>query len=642
MRQIGWQQVFNVGELGPDMWSRSDMAQHSRGCVLGWNMIGRVAGPIGRRNGTWLCGLPKASDQPCRLIAFRRSASDAVVLELGHFYMRVWTVNGAPVLKDGAPYEVVTPIGQPQLAGLRWKQVGDVIYITHRDNLRTFTLTRRSNTDWTFTPTLFSDGPWLPENADAGHTMTVSGVTMTSSRPFFEAGHAGATFRLRANDGNPGLLSWEPEEENIPEGAQRLSNGRVYSRSGGANKAGNTPPVHESGEVSDGSAIWRHLHDGAGVVRIIDVLSPTSATVNLVSTMPDGIGAGTAYWSEGAYSDARGWPSTPPAVREERLVVGGSRRDPDVLDFTRTAGFSPTQLDFRPGLATGRVVDDDAVRRFVGEERNRLVWVAGATYLVAATTEGEYLISGATLDDPITPSGCVARPLSDYGAADVMPALAQGGILFAAAGAQNLCFVTVAPDQTTDDADLSIGAEHIVRRGLAELTWMRQPFNLLWMQLGDGGQASLTWHMKQQVKGWNRHGLAAPRVPSAEEPLGGGLALESSCVVPGPHGRPRLFMAVRRTRGEADQRMILRMADPEDRLFLDAAEAYVGTAVGAVSGLDHLKGAAVTMMAATEAAASDAPGVGWGEYRGRDVDDSGSAALLSLIHILTLPTSDLV
>ena len=215
MRQIGWQQVFNVGELGPDMWSRSDMAQHSRGCVLGWNMIGRVAGPIGRRNGTWLCGLPKASDQPCRLIAFRRSASDAVVLELGHFYMRVWTVNGAPVLKDGAPYEVVTPIGQPQLAGLRWKQVGDVIYITHRDNLRTFTLTRRSNTDWTFTPTLFSDGPWLPENADAGHTMTVSGVTMTSSRPFFEAGHAGATFRLRANDGNPGLLSWEPEEENL-------------------------------------------------------------------------------------------------------------------------------------------------------------------------------------------------------------------------------------------------------------------------------------------------------------------------------------------------------------------------------------------------------------------------------------------
>ena len=123
--------------------------------------------------------------------------------------------------------------------------------------------------------------------------------------------------------------------------------------------------------------------------------------------------------------------------------------------------------------------------------------------------------------------------------------------------------MTVAPDQTTDDADLSIGAEHIVRRGLAELTWMRQPFNLLWMQLGDGGQASLTWHMKQQVKGWNRHGLAAPRVPSAEEPLGGGLALESSCVVPGPHGRPRLFMAVRRTRGEADQRMILRMADPE-------------------------------------------------------------------------------
>ena len=627
MRQSGFQQQFNVGELGPDLWSRSDLAQHSRGCLLGWNMIGRVAGPSGRRRGTWLAGLPKAADKPCVLAPFRRSSADALVLEFGDLYMRVWTVNGAPVMSGGAPYEKVSPYAQSQLSGIRFKQIGDVVYLTHRDNLRMYTLTRNGTTDWTFTPTLMIDGPWLPENGDETHLLSVSGGTLTSTKPMFEAGHAGATFRLRPTDGNPGLLSWEPGEENVALGAQRLSNGRVYQHSGGENKTGNTPPLQESGAVSDGAAIWTCLNDGAGVVRIIAVTSPTTATVNLINTMPDGVESGTRFWSECVYSDARGWPSAPAAVREERLALAASRRDPDAIDFTRTAGFTPGGLDFKPGLGTGRVVDDDAVRRFVGEERNRLVWVAGATFLMAATTEGEFLVSGATVDDPISPSGCVARPISDYGAADVMPVLAQRMLAYVAAGGETLRFVGLAPDQSLSEGDLSVGAEHICGRGLAELAWMKQPDNLLWVRLADGGQASMTWHLEQGVRGWNRHGLAAMKPPTVEQPLGGGFALESSCVVPGVNGRPRLFMAVHRVKDGADQRLILRMADPEDRLFLDAAETYVGAATGAVVGLDHLKGEAVTMMAATEADATTTPGRGWGEYRDRAVDAAGAAAL---------------
>lgn len=627
MRQQGFTNALNVGELGPDAWSRSDLAQHSRGCVLGFNMIGRVAGPAGRRPGTWFCGLTKFQDRPGRLIPFVRSSGDALLLEFGHLFVRVWTVNGQPVMDGPSQVEFVSPYPDTALEGIRPRQSGDVIFMTHRDGLSPQMLTRASNTSWTFTGLPIVRGPFRGENTDAARTLRLSGSTLEANFAAFQPGHVGSLWRLRPNDGNPGVLSWEPEEENIASGARRLSNGRVYARAGSNNKAGNTPPLHESGTVSDGNALWTHLHDGAAVLFVTGYVSPTQVSVTVTTGLPDGLDAFTPYWSEGAFSDVRGWPTANPAVREERLALAGALGEPDAISFTRTAGFSPAGLDYTPGLGTGRVVDDDAVRRFVGDSRDRIVWMAGSTYLIAGTTSGEHLITGATVDDPITPSGCVARPIGEFGSADVMPALAYGLVMFAAAGAETLRFVGVAPDQSLAAGDLSVTAAHITSRRIAGLTWLKQPWNLLWVRLADGGQASFTYHPEQNVQGWNRHGLAATAVPTEETPLGGGLAQESACVLPGANGRARLFILARREKGGATQRMILRLSDPAEKLFLDAAELYDGAATTGVSGLNHLAGEAVTLLARTEAGAATNPGAGWGEYRDRVVSGAGQALL---------------
>jgi hypothetical protein len=625
MRQSSFINALNVGELSPDAWSRSDLAQHSRGCLIGWNMIGRVIGPVGRRPGTWHVGAPKHHDRKARLIPFVRSQGDALLLEFGDFYVRVWTVNGTPVMADGVQVEFASPYSQSQIEGIRYRQSGDVMFLTHRDGFSPRQLVRQSNTLWSIDGTPVTKGPFRGENTGPV-TLRLSGTTLQASAPLFQPGHVGSLWRIRPNAGNPAVLTWEPEEENIPAGAERLSNGRVYARAGTVNRAGNTPPIHDSGTVSDGRALWTYLHDGAAIVQVTAFLSDTQVIVADRSGIPAGVATNTPYWSEGAFSDLRGWPTANPVVREERLALAGAFSEPDVIDFTRTAGFSPSGLDFTPGLGTGRVVDDDAVRRFVGESRDRIVWLAGSTYLIAGTTSGEHLITGATVDDPITPAGCVSRPISEFGSADVMPVLAWGLVMFVASGGQTLRFIGVQADQSQSQGDLSVTADHIGRRGLVELTWCKQPMNLLWVRLADGGQASFTFHSEQNVQGWNRHGLAAPRPSTEAEPLGGGLELESSCVLPGVNGRPRLFMLAKRTKNGQPQRMILRMAEPEDRLFLDAAELYFGVPVPGVAGIDHLIGEPVTMMARTETG-PDTPGVGWGEYRNLIVDPGGSATL---------------
>lgn len=632
MRQTGFQQAFNVGEIGPDAWSRSDLAQHSKGCVLAWNMIGRIAGPSGRRRGTWYVGAPKHHDKKARLLPFRRSVGDALFLEFGHQYARVWDVNGAPVMDGGSQVEFVTPWTESQLEGLRFKQVGDVMWFVHQDGLRMKTLTRASNTSWSIVDTAFVDGPWRAENADPAKTLTLSGTTLSATgHTPFTAQHVGSLWRLRKNDGNPGMMSWEPEEQDIPDNSRRLSNGRVYIRTGGINDAGNTPPVHDGGAVLDGKAEWTFLHDGATVVRVTAFSSSSSVTVTTLTGLVDDLDDGTYNWAEGAYSDARGWPTAFPAVREERLVLAAPLAEPAAVDFTRTAGFRPDKLDFKPGLGTGRVVDDDAVRRPIGDEQNRVVWLMSTTALIAGTTDEEVLITGATVDDPISPAGNAARSVGEYGSADVGPVLAHGGVLFVAAGGETLREVKIAPDQSLGRRDLNVVAEHIGQRGFAELTWLKQPDNMLWVKLADGGQASFTYHAEQAVEGWNRHGLAATEQPTWDEPLGGGMTLESSCVVPGVKGRPRLFMLVNRLKDGVTQRMILRLADRTDRLFLDAAEAYAGAATGTVSGLSHLAEETVTVMAATETDAETAPGRGWGQYEGREVSEAGA---------VTLPSSD--
>lgn len=638
MRTQAYLPAFNVGELSEDAWARSDLAQYAKGCVLGLNMLSDVVGPTVRRPGTWFCGLPRYADRLARLIPFQRSQGDALLLEFGDLYARVWTVNGQPVLSGGAPVQFATPWTEAQVPNLRWQQVGDVMFLFHRDGLVPRTLTRLSNTSWSLTETPFNNGPYRGENIDPTKTLRfadvldpefpeIAGPTLFASFAAFLPAHVGALFRLRENDGNPPVKSWE-SSTSVASGELRLSNGRVYRRaSTGGGTTGNTPPVHTSGSVSDGGAVWEYVHDGAGVFRITAVLDADRAKVQVLQRGPTNLTTATPYWSEGAYSTVHGWPTAFPAVREERLVLGANAAEPDAADFTRTAGFSPSGLDFKPGLGTGRVVDDDAVRRFVGDERNRLVWLARSTYLTAATTNGEFLITGATLDDPISPSGCVARPLSEFGAADVAPVLAHQSLLFVAAGRQTLIELKVAPDQSFASYDRSVVASHIARRGLAELAWMKQPLNQLHVRLDDKGWASLVYHADQNVLGWNRHSLAGRLRPSEAQPLGGGMDIESLAVLPGLNGRPRLFLLARRPKGGLNQRMILRLADPEDRLFLDAAELYSGTPVNEVGGLDHLAGEEVTVMAATEAGAGSVPGPGWGQYRHRLVSGAGAVAL---------------
>ena len=587
-KTVSYVNALTAGEIGPNARERTDLQQHARGCEEGFNLIGLVTGPLASRGGFEDRGAAAVGTARTRLVPFVRSAGDALFLELGESVARVWTTAGDRIMAAGVPYQFATPWTGVQAFRLFFKQEGDVVYVTDLDGRPTQVIKRLADDNWLIEAFDFREGPWLVENQDTALTLTATAltgmITLTSPADAFTADDIGSLVRIREGDGSPGLQTWTSKTDYT--GAQKVQfDGKVYQRDGGGpTTSGTTPPVHSSGSLSDGVLSWTFLHDGAGVAKITAVGSPTSATATVVRALPT-LGP-TRYWARQAYSLREGYPRAVAEQREERLLFAASLSRPGSVDATRTAGFGPAYGDFKPGLGTGRVVEDDAVRLNVGGS-SRVVWLLSTAVLLAGCTDGEYALSGSRLDDPITPDGRRAHPISAFGNADVAPVLAEGppaAVLHVQRSRKILRETRVSPDLSVESRSLSVLAHHIDERGLAELAWQKSN-NLLWKRLDDGGLAVMTYDMEQQVVG------------STRQPLPEGFTVESIASAPSPDGSDVLMISVLRTKAGAPQRRIWRLSARADGIFMDGALRYAGAPATVISGLTYLDGETVAVVA---------------------------------------------
>lgn len=622
MAATGFTNTFTEGEISSDAWDRVDLQPVGKGCALAQNGVIRVAGPIGKRRGFWDLGDAWASAFKSRLIPFRRSIDDALMLEFSDLVCRVWNNNGAPYLSPSTGDQVTfaSPYSEADLAGLRFKQVNDVIYLRNSAGLTPLSLTRLRNDLWQFSVVTYPSGPWQPENLDLTSTITVTGaddldanpatdagsmslgetVTLTATEALFDPGMVGVMYRLRQGTGNPPVQAWKPAYHPPAVNTYNTSVGRVYKNTTMAthDETVTNPPVQDAGLQSDGGNTWLYLHDGAGIVQISAFTDANNVEAITLTTLPFPSGYTTAYWAEGAYSAFRGWPRMWPGLREERLVEGATAANLDFLDLTQTAGFGQLTETFTPGLGTGQIIATDAVRKRVGADGAELLWAAEAGYLIVASASGEYIVAGSVLDEPISPTSVLVKQISEYGSEDVYPARAHGGLIFVALGSQTLRELSVDTNQQAESDDLTVLAGDTAGRGFAQLAWIPQPDENLWFRLNgppvdgdgdpaapDGGLGVLTYHKQQNVRGF------------ASVLLPGGWTVEDIATLPGPGRFETLWMTVTRPKNGQTQRRLWMQSQVSDGLFMDAAQLYAGAPVTVISGLTQLDGETVRILA---------------------------------------------
>lgn len=582
------QSSFNAGQISPRLEGRTDIDKYRSGCKTLENYIPLVGGAAMKRSGTRFVREVKDSSAKTRLIPFQFNTEQSYILEFGNLYIRFYTLSGI-LLDSGSPYEIVTPYTTADIDNIQFTQSADVMYLAHMSHAPR-KLSRLAATSWTLTEIDFVWPPFQQENistttvyvgADTGTT------TATASASIFTSDMVGGHLKLReiiasVND------EWATGVA-ITTGDVRYYDGNVYVAASTAN-TGTRPPVHDSGTVSDGGVDWTFQNDGKGYAKITGY---TSATVVSIEVPADiklpksvvGSGNATTRWSLGKWADEYGYPKSVNFF-EDRLLWAANTAFPQNLWGSKSGDYE----NHKSGTN-----DDDAIDYTINSDQvNVIQWISPGKVLVIGTAGGEFVMSASSREEAVTPTNVRIVRQTNYGSKEIAPVRIGSTVLFVQRSGEKLREYVYQFDTDSYDApDLTILAENITYGGISQMSYQQEPNRLLWLVRSDGALVCMSYERPENVIAWHDH------------PVGGGGTVESIASIPHPDGdSDQLWMIVNRTINSSTKRYVeilqkdWRSSDTaSSAFFVDSGLSYSGASTTTISGLDHLEGETVSVLA---------------------------------------------
>ena len=164
---------FTGGEISPRLLGRVDLTKYQNSLALCDNFLCFPHGGITKRSGTRFVAEVKDSSKNTRLIPFVFSTTQAYIIEFGHQYCRFYRDEGQILTGGGAIYEISSPYESTDLDQIDYVQSADVLYLCHPSYI-TKKLSRTAHTSFSFSDLDPYDGPYLDLN---------TGVTSTTMYP---------------------------------------------------------------------------------------------------------------------------------------------------------------------------------------------------------------------------------------------------------------------------------------------------------------------------------------------------------------------------------------------------------------------------------------------------------------------------
>lgn len=157
------QTSFTAGEISPRLQARFDLDAYYTGAAKLRNFICLPHGPILKRQGTTF--VAEAGGASPRLIPFKFSVTQSMVLEFGDKYIRFYFKGGQLTNEDGTPYTLTSPYSAEQVKDLDFAQSGDTIFLVH-PSVQPQRLVRHGNTNWAIAEETFVSKPdnWTTNN----------------------------------------------------------------------------------------------------------------------------------------------------------------------------------------------------------------------------------------------------------------------------------------------------------------------------------------------------------------------------------------------------------------------------------------------------------------------------------------------
>lgn len=295
-------------------------------------------------------------------------------------------------------------------------------------------------------------------------------------------------------------------------------------------------------------------------VEITDFDSATVVTVTTIEDLPST--DATIDWFEQAFSSVHGYPITV-AFHQDRLVIGGSKDLPNRLWFSKSGDLF--------NFDTGTGLDDESIEfAILSDQVNAIRGIFSGRHLQVFTSGAEWQVTG----DPLTPASVQIRRQTRTGSLvdrHVPPVSVDGATFYAARNKQEIHeFLYTDVEQAYSSTDIALLSSGIIANPVDQD--YDQKRRLLFVIRGDGNFATLTIFRAEAVSAWTEHAT---------------------------DGNAKAVAVV----GDDVYMMIERGGDYfiellDDALNLDAALAgEVGSPATIWSGLDHIEGESVTVVA---------------------------------------------
>ena len=528
-------------------------------------------------------------------------------------------------VESSGDMSLASPWKVNDLENLRSDQSADVIFVAC-DGYQQRKIERRGTESWSIVKYQPGDGPFRTVNTSS-LTMTAGALsgdtTLTASRAYFDSDMVGALFTTtsvgqKVESAINGAGQWTGSIRVVG-----VDNSRIFqinisgtwvatvtlqrsiddesSWTDVTTYTANQTNVNyddtldnqiifyrigiDTGDYTSGTATCTLTYSGGGIAGVCRVTSFTSTTVVNIAVL-DRMGQTTATdnWSEGTWSDHRGWP-TAVAFYEGRL--GWAGKDKIILSVSDA-------FESFDDETTG---ESAPINRSIGSGPIAYInWLLPVQRLLVGTQVAETSIRSTTLDEVLTTTNFNIKEASTQGSARV-PAvkLDSQGIFVQRSG---LRVYTLKFELTANDyqlGDLTILVPDIGDPGFIKIAVQRQPDTRVHCLRVDGTVAVLLFDPAEDIKAW-------VEIETGDADGTNGV-VEDIFIMPGDE-EDVVYYCVKRVINSVVKRYLEKFSVEGNCIggtYNDQADSFMmfinNPASATVSGLTHLEGATVVCWA---------------------------------------------
>jgi len=631
LRSALQQASFTGGEVSPSLYGRVDLSRYTTSLRTCLNWFVKPEGGVSKRSGTRFICEVKNHAAETRIVPFQFSTTATYVLEFGDQYMRVIkdggqvlesaknitgitqanpavvtsashgysngdhvfiqgvsgmaqvnqrtfvvrnktantyeleTVAGGAVDSTGYDaytsggtcskvYEIATPYSAAAAGEMKYAQSADVLYIAHPS----YAPRKLSRT---------GDAAWTLEVMDFGTDLVPpSGFTGSWSSTYPD-GSTSEKYIITSFDSATGEESIASDPPII------VARNKVWT-------AGVTIGLSWSAAI--GATDYNIYKAQSGVFGYVGTASTTSFSDNNI--VPDT--TDTAPEAFNPFADDN-HPSTV-TFFEDRLYWAASNTLPQTAWGSQPGNYTNHDRSSPPN-------DGDGVEFTINARQvNKIEHMVPLDDLILLTSGAVWAASGQGENEPLTPNSIRVRVQSYSGAESVEPVLISDTVLYVEDKAQSVrdLYYQFASDAYTG-SDLTIMSRHLFTgKTIVDWAFSKVPHSIVWACRSDGALLGLTYVREHEVWGWHRHDTAASG------------KFEHVAVV-SEGDEDAVYFVVKRTIGGETHRFIERLqsrvfSDQTDAYFVDCGLKYDGAETSSLTGLWHLEGEDVAILADAE------------------------------------------